>query len=145
MIKEPTFEWDEFVGTAYCYITDEKGNMFTGEAICHPDDEDFMSERTGCEIAFRRAKIKYYASLRENDLKPRIAALKQLYYSMKHSGNFNEKSYENRMLQRQIRLLEFDLTTLKEMLAYERQSLKDLIEEKDKFYKKIRAKRNGAK
>ena len=49
------------------------------------------------------------------------------------------------MLQRQIRLLEFDLTTLKEMLAYERQSLKDLIEEKDKFYKKIRAKRNGAK
>ena len=35
-----------------------KGIELTGEAICHPTDEDMMSERTGLCIAEARANIK---------------------------------------------------------------------------------------
>ena len=45
------------------------------------------------------------------------------------------------MLQRQIRLYEDDLTTTKDIIATEQQMLNDYIEEKDKFYKRIRANR----
>ena len=47
------------------------------------------------------------------------------------------------MLQRQIRLLEFDLATNKEMIAYERKNLKGYIDGKDKLYQKIRARKEG--
>jgi hypothetical protein len=60
---------------------------------------------------------------------------------MSHSTQFNPKSYENKMLQRQIRLLEFDLTTAHEMIQYERESLKEYIDKKDDMYKRIRRQR----
>ena len=47
------------------------------------------------------------------------------------------------MLQRQIRLLEFDLTTANEMIKYERENLKTFIDDKDRMYKHIRKKRLG--
>lgn len=53
----PEFTWDEESGSAICIIKDEKNRVFIGEAICHPDDQDMISERTGCELAFRRAKL----------------------------------------------------------------------------------------
>ena len=140
---KPEFTWDEESRSAICIIKDEKDRVFIGEATCHPDDQDMMSERTGCELAFRRAKLQYLRAVRDAELKPALAALKQLYYSMKHSSNFDEFSYENRMLQRQIRLFEFDLTTVKEMIAYEYQGISDYIKGKDKVYKKIRNKQNG--
>ena len=104
-----------------------------------------ISERTGCELAFRRAKLQHLRAVRDCDLMPGLMALKQLYYSMKHSSKFNEFSYENKMLQRQIRLIEFDLTTIKEMIAYEYQGISDYIKGKDKLYQKIRNKQNGQK
>lgn len=64
---------------------------------------------------------------------------------MKQSTRFNPKSYENMMLQRRIRAINFDLDTIKEMLATERESLRDLIQEKDKFYCQVRAHRNKVK
>lgn len=64
---------------------------------------------------------------------------------MVHSSKFNPESYENTMLQRQIRLLEFDLTTINEMIAYERKNLKAYIDDKDRMYKHIRMKRQGQK
>jgi hypothetical protein len=64
---------------------------------------------------------------------------------MKQSTRFNAKSYENMMLQRRIRAINFDLDTIKEMLATERENLRELLQEKDKFYCQIRAHRNRAK
>ena len=61
-------------------------------------DQDMMSEKTGCEIANRRAEIMVLKGYVKNELKPRLRALKQLYYSMNRSKYFNEKSYENKML-----------------------------------------------
>ena len=57
---------------------------------------------------------------------------------MTHSSRFNPESYENTMLQRQIRQLEFDLATNKEMVAYERKNLKAYIDGKEKIYQRIR-------
>lgn len=111
--------------------------------MCHEDDVDMMSWRTGEEIAFRRAKMDALRTHRDVDLLPRLSALKQLYYSMKHSSKFNPKSYENIMLQRQIRAIEFDLSTIKEILAYEHQNLKEYIQGKDKIYKRIRERNKG--
>lgn len=144
MHKEPVFEWNEELGQAYCIITDAQGHTFIGMATCHPDDTDMVSRRTGEEIAFRRARMEQMRSVRDN-IKIELQALKQLYYSMNRSKNFDPKSYENKMLQRQIRLKTFDLDTIKELLTTERENLTELIQEKDKFYKQIRAHRNKAK
>lgn len=144
MRKEPFFDWDEQEGRALCIIENEKGQVFVGTALCHEDDRDMMSRRTGEEIAYRRAKIENLRSIR-NELKIALQALNQTYYSMNTSKHFNPKSYENKMLQRQIRAKTFDLTTIKEMLATEEQNLRTLLNEKDNFYNKIRAHRNKAK
>lgn len=100
------------------------------------------SEKTGCEIAFRRAKIYAMQDYRD-ELKIKLSALNQLYYSMKHSTHFNEKSYENKMLQRQIHLIKFDLDTAKEIIASEQKNLKEYIDAKDNFYKNTRTRRKN--
>lgn len=145
MSRQPEFYWDEEARIAQCEIQDEKGRCFIGTATCHEEDLDMMNKMTGYEIAYRRAKIESIVGIRDLDIKPALAVLKQHYYSMAHSSQFNPKSYEAKMLFKHIRSLEFDLTTIKEMLAYERQDLKDYINEKDAFYKKVRAKRQGQK
>jgi hypothetical protein len=142
MKYEPIFSWDEETGTASCILTDGK-KTYTGIAMCHPDDEDMKGEKTGCEIALRRANIDVLKAYRD-ELKTKLAALNQLYYSMKHSTHFNEKSYENRMLQRQIRMTNFDLTVIKEDIATEQQNLREYILKKDIFYKQTRQRRNQA-
>ena len=139
MKNEPIFTWDEITGTASCILSDGE-KIFTGFANCHPEDNDMCSEKTGCEIALRRAKINALKDYR-NEVKVRLSALNQLYYSMNRSKYFNKKSYENKMLQRQIRLTNFDLDTVKEMIVSEQQSLKSYIDEKEKFYNKTRLRR----
>lgn len=138
MIKKVDSSFDEETRTTYCYITDDKGRISIGEAICHEEDIDVMSWRTGEEIAFRRAKIHCLQTIRACDIKPALAALKHLYSCINRSAKFNPNSYENSMLQRQIRQLEFDLATNKEMVAYERKNLKAYIDGKEKIYQRIR-------
>ena len=136
-MKQPTFKWDAETGTATYTIWDADGVMHTGTAVCHADDADMMNERTGLEIACRRAQISAYKAFKyktENEL----SALKQLYYSMKHSSKFNPKAYESVMLYRQIRLKEEDLATVKEIITRERLNLKIYIAEKEAFYKQLR-------
>lgn len=142
-MNQPIFEWNKETGTATCILTNGE-YFYMGTANCHPDDEDMMSENTGYEIAFRRARIDALRGYKK-ELKTKLSALNQLYYSMNQSTRFNKKSYENIMLQRQIRLITFDLTTIKEIIADEYKSLKDYITEKDKFYKVIRANRASGK
>ena len=141
---EPTFEWVEELGQTTCVIEDKQGHIFIGTATCHDADQDMKSRRTGEEIAYRRARIEQMRYIREN-VKLELQTLNQLYYSMKHSTRFNPNSYENKMLQRQIRGKTFDLDTIKEMLATERENLKNMLQEKDKFYNQVRAHRSKAK
>lgn len=141
MKRQPIFEWNEESGVASCILTNGQ-KCYVGTAQCHSEDEDMQSEKTGCEIAFKRARIKVWQGYRD-ELKIKFAALNQLYYSMKHSSHFNEKSYENKMLQRQINLIKFDLDTIKEMIDYERKELRDYIKNKDIFYNKVRERRHN--
>ena len=101
------------------------------------------SEKTGLEIAQRRATIKMIKHEINNNIKPQLAILKQLYFSMQHSSQFNPKSYENKMLQRKIKEKEIDLETFKELLNMEKKELKSFLDYKEKFYQKIRNKRIG--
>ena len=140
MKQEPIFNWDSEEGVASCIIK-YKNQTFCGVAMCHEEDKDMMSEKTGMEIAYRRATIDYLKYVRDMELKPALKALKQLYYTMKHSTHFNPKSYENSKLQRHIRMYEFDLETINELIVDERKNLKDYIDKKDEFYKKTRISR----
>lgn len=140
MKQEPIFNWDPEEGVASCIIK-YKNQTFCGVAMCHEEDKDMMSEKTGMEIAYRRATIDYLKYVRDMELKPALKALKQLYYTMKHSTHFNPNSYENSKLQRHIRMYEFDLETINELIVNERKNLKDYIDKKDEFYKKTRISR----
>ena len=139
MKNKPIFNWDEEAGVASCILSDGE-KIYTGFAQCHPDDEDMKGQKTGCEIAFGRARINALRGYRD-ELKIRLSTLNQLYHSMNISYRFNEKSYENKMLQRQIRQINFDLATAKEMIATEQENLRTYIKEKDEFYNKTRARR----
>ena len=102
-MKQPKFIYDAETNESLCILTDND-NIFVGTASLHPDDAEFASEKFGLGVAHLRASIKALQHYRNNELKPKLKALKQLYYSMNKSKKFNEKSYENIMLQRQIRL-----------------------------------------
>lgn len=137
MKRFPDVHWDAETNTATCVLTDAYDKKYIGVAVCHPDDEDMASEKTGCEIALRRANIEYIKSIRDQ-IKHELGALEHLYYVMNRSKQFNPKSYENIMLQRQIRLKKIDLATIKDMLTKEQEDLRWFINEKEKLYKRIR-------
>ena len=101
-----------------------------------------MSEKVGCEIAYCRAAIESLKYERDYIIKPSLKALKQLYYSMNRSKYFNPKSYETKMLRRQIECWEFDLLTVNEMIDTERVWLKNYIDTKEALYINLRIKRN---
>lgn len=139
--NKPKFEWYEEDRQAICTLYTKYG-VFKGIASCHPDDEDMMSEKVGCEIAYSRAAIESLKYERDHIIKPSLKALKQLYYSMNRSKHFNPKSYENKMLRRQIECWEFDLLTVNEMIDTERTWLKNYIDTKEALYINLRIKRN---
>ena len=141
---QPIFDYNETTATATCCLEFD-GQVFVGTAQAHPDDMDMASKLVGQDIAYRRAMIKYLSFVRDYQIKPELRALERLYYTMAHSTHYNSKSYESKMLRRQLRQLESDLATIKEEIANERQELKDLIAEKDNFYKQIRVIRQKAK
>lgn len=112
MKDNTTFSFNKDTGKAV-YTIAYKNISATGTAQCAPEDKDIQNERIGLQLAEMRAQRKYYARVREEELKPGLRALKQLYYSMKHSAQFDPKSYEAKRLFRQIRFYEEDLNFIK--------------------------------
>lgn len=139
--KKIDFNYSDFdKPTATCIIT-YNNVSFVGEAQCHPDDMDFASERTGLCIAEARANIKLMTYVRDTTIKPALAVLRHLQGNMESSKHYNPKSYEAKMVRSQIRQLEKDLATANNDIAEEKKYLKEYIQKKDEFYKKMRAKR----
>lgn len=139
-MKEPIFYYRN--GYAKCLAEDDMGRVFIGEAWCADEDKDFESMIMGSTIAEMRAQIEAAKTYRD-DLKIKLSALNQLYYSMKHSKQFNPKSYENKMLHRQIKLLENDLSIAKHQLAVLKLDLFEYINDKDQLHKKIKENRSA--
>lgn len=141
-MKQPKYTWDPVEGCAYCTLY-YNNKEFYGVAFCHPDDKDMQSRLTGQTIAEYRALKELWRYRRDCELRPQLKILKQLYYSMNRSKKFAPFSYENKMLQRQIRMIENDLATTKEELADVEQKLKHYISIKENCYQALRKLRKG--
>ena len=136
------YVFDEESGSSICMLETKHNGTFVGTAQCREEDRDMMNEKTGCEIAYRRAKIKYVQNKRDK-LAGELAGLKKYYYSVCNSKYYNPGDYMETMLQRQIEMKEEDLEYLKETLAEYRWDLKDYMKRKGEFYDKIRKTRKA--
>ena len=97
-----------------------------------------MSKLTGQTIAEYRATIKYLQFIRDCELQPQLKALKQLYYSMNHSKYFSPKSYEAKMLYRQINILQEDLKENKYLIDFTKAQLEAYIVGKEHDHQQLR-------
>lgn len=140
-MKKPYFSWDEETGSALCIIPD-KENAYYGSAVCSPEDKDMMSEKTGCEIAFRRASLTALKSKRKQ-LMIELKGLKRFYYTINKSKYFNPESYEVRRLEFHMAMIQADIDATKELIEQQRQALVDYLGAKADFYKRIRRNRKA--
>ena len=120
-----------------------KGKKFIGEAKCHPDDKDLESSWTGSYISENRAIIKLFSHIRDNELRPHLEALQQLYYSMSRSKYYDPESYEAKMLQRAIYRTRKSLQETKISITRLKEDLRDYIQTKEQWYTLIRKRRAG--
>ena len=132
--------WNEETGVATVTIN-IFDTEFTGTAICHEDDDDMKSELTGLHIAEARVIIKAYQHYKNNILKPQIQILNRLMNEIKQGNYFDPRSQYVRLLRRKIAILTNQLHTSKQIIEFTKKELKDYIDTKEKFYKKVRAKR----
>ena len=136
------YKWNPETHTATCKI-EVQGKKYIGTAICHEHDFDFESEKVGQVIAGTRAQIKMLQDYANNSLVPQLKALMEYYYTIKHSKNYNPKSYESKMLYRAIKNISNELDMIKEILDDDRKFLKEYIDLKDIYYKNIRSRREA--
>ena len=141
-MKNVVYEWQPKEGLAICKVY-YNNIEFKGTASCHPDDIDMCSKMTGQTIAELRAEIKKLQHIRDNELRPQLKVLNQLYYAMNRSKEYNKKSYESKMLYRAIKNISNELDMIKEILDDDRKFLKEYIDLKDIYYKNIRSRREA--
>lgn len=140
-LKEPIFFYDGI--TSKCIIKYGK-QEFVGEATCHPEDMDFVSEKTGSNIAYLKAQINFYKYLRDSN-KPKVNALREVVALFEQSGKTNKKSYEYRLLYRQYYLAYVDYKTSQFLLETKKRELREYLYQKEKLHKQIRLNRNKSK
>lgn len=137
--KNIKYFFDDVNGYASCSIK-YKNLIFTGEAQCHPDDDDFMSDKTGCFIAEARANIKLLKHRRNNELILILRAFEHVQSNMDTSTKYAPKSYEAKMIHRQIKALKRQIAEVDAAIADEEAYLKKYIDDKEKLYQRLRAK-----
>ena len=136
MSKNIYFSYDNGIST--CTIV-YKNKKFTGTAICHPDDADFESDKTGLSIAEARAAIKVF-QYQKQEIKYPLHILIHLWGNMRTSKHYNPKSYEACMIKSQIRALESNISMIDSQIADEKKYLKSYIGKKEELYQRLRAK-----
>lgn len=127
-------------GVARCEILDIDGTLYVGEAHCHPEDIDMMSEKTGLYIAEMRANIKYLKHLIKYS-KKELKSLIDFHSLLKFNPHYNENNLETKLLIREIRRRKKDIEENKKVLEDMQFSLREYIVRKDEFYQKIRKNR----
>lgn len=130
--------YDYYQGVAFFNI-EYKGMRFTGEARCHPDDMDMESERTGLTIAEARAHIKLKKFQKRFEIEPVVNAYRHTLKNIQSSTHHNSKAYESCMLRSQLANWENKLEEITTDIADEEKYLKEYIDQKDKLYRKLRA------
>ena len=107
-------------------------------AKCHPDDWDFMSEYTGCEIAERRCKIKILQHIKNNQIIPQIQAYEHLISTMLNSKQLNPQSYEFKRIKAEYDNLLNQYTAIKNKIKYSQSKLREYISNKESVNKFLR-------
>ncbi len=130
--------WDKETGVATCILMDKQGNTYFGQAKCHPEDKDMMSEHTGLEIAYRRAALRYLCHVRNNIIKPELKTLKTFYHSINSNKDYDENHYIVKRLLKHINFAQQDLDDINSEITHGRKELKDYMENKNDFYRSIR-------
>lgn len=138
MSENYTTDYEYGYGTAY-FMIHYKGQVFMGVAKCHPDDADMESERTGLTIAEARAYIKLKKFQKKFEIEPVVNAYRHILKNIQTSTKHNPKAYESCMLRSQLSHWENKLTEIITDISDEEKSLKDYINQKDKLYKRLRA------
>ncbi len=144
MIGEPIFNYNEHRGTTICTISDGQ-NTFIGTAKCHPDDWDYMSEYTGCEIAERRCKIKILQHIKNNQIIPQIQAYEHLISTMLNSKQLNPQSYEFKRIKAEYDNLLKQYIAIKNKIKYSQSKLREYITNKESVNKFLRLRKAAEK
>ena len=131
-----TYEWDADYGIAECWIRDGDCKFY-GHAVCHPDDDDFMSERTGCYIAEVRAGIKRL-KWKRREAKLQLKTLKTLYRDMLDRSDINPDGLEMHYFNKRINEIAQTIAEIEQDIRFEESYLADYIANKDIMYQKIR-------
>ena len=66
--KNLEFDFDETNGITICTMKYDN-EEFIGTAICAPEDMDYLSKKTGQEIAFNRASVEVLKYDKFNEVK----------------------------------------------------------------------------
>lgn len=141
MNYNPEFSFDTENGLAVCVIKNKTGTrVYKGIAQCHPNDEDMMNAKTGYQIAFFRARIKMLQGKRD-EARTELKALRHLESILAQSKKTVDDEYCMKTLRRQIAIAQMDVETTVELIDFVREDMRAYINEKDIFYKRIRAKR----
>lgn len=131
-------EYDYAYGTS-CFAIIYKDQIFFGKAECHPDDKDMESERTGLTIAEARAHIKMMKFIKRHEIQPVVDAYRHLLKNIQSSKNHDPKAYESCMLRSQLAHWEKKLDEIINDIVEEEKYLAEYIAQKDKLYKRLRA------
>lgn len=94
----------------YCHIYYDN-NIFTGRAICHPDDDDIFSEKFGQELAHKRATVKALRYIK-TDLTKTIKTLEHSYHAIEANKEFDPNSFYARGLRKQIYINSAELSDI---------------------------------
>lgn len=130
-MKKPKIEYDEELG--YTKVTIYyKDKEFFGTASCAPEDAENKSYITGEFIALSRAKVSYLKFVRDCEILPALAAVKELHYSLNTNKNYNEHNLEARRIRKHMYMLESDLKTVQDMIKSEKKELRRYLYYKDK-------------
>lgn len=141
MKHEPQFYFNPEDGSSLCVLS-TKNKTYVGTAQCLDSDRDMMNEKTGCEIAYHRATIHALED-HLNDLQGELAGLKKYFYTVNQSKYYDANDYMAQMLIRQIQQRTDDILITKNMIAEEKEYLKNYMKDKAEFYKKIRYNREA--
>jgi len=114
--------------------------FYIGQSQCHPHDYDFESQLVGQHYAYTRSMIREMCTIRD-DYKSQLKMLKHVYNIYEQNSEINLDSLECMVMRRQMRLLERDIDEMKQLISETRRDLRITMQEKDKLYEKLRAKR----
>lgn len=120
----------------YRYMPGE-GGIFIGRAYLHEDDKDLGNEKTGLFIAETRAKIKFLKELNRQH-KTQLKGIVDTYKMLINSSNCNQDSYEIKLIRREINRRKKAILEEEEIIDRLRSNLKEYIDAKEDFYKRIR-------